>query len=186
VIAVNLLPKEERSEELRIGLPRLGFLVWVAGGVGVILLIGGSIVVQQMKVQALSEQVMIAEMETAQLQSQVQLVRSVDQHRQDLMSRLSLLLDLSRGRSLSLRLVDEIAAQIPGYLWLTRVKQLAPDTELIEGVTFSNLIVADLMTRLSESDLYETVDLTVAERGMVGDQKVVTFSLTARAAAQTQ
>lgn len=181
MIAVNLLPREERSEELRIGLPRLRFLAGVAAGLGLVTLIGGSIVVQSVRLQALREDLRLAEQESVQLQSQVQLVRSIDQHRQDLMSRLSMLLDLSRDRSLSLRLADEIAAQIPGYMWLTRVKQVGPDTELIEGVTFSNMIVAELMTRLGDSELYDTVDLSVAERGMIGEQKVVQFSLTARA-----
>jgi hypothetical protein len=36
------------------------------------------------------------------------------------------------------------------------------------------------MTRLERSVLYENVDLTIAERGMIEDRDVVRFSLTSK------
>jgi hypothetical protein len=42
----------------------------------------------------------------------------------------------------------------------------------IEGVTFSNLVVADLMSRLESSDLFEKVDLVVTEKGAIEGRDV--------------
>ena len=50
----------------------------------------------------------------------------------------------------------------------------------IEGVTFSNLLVADLMSRLEASPLYGNVDLVVAERGQIDQRNVVKFTITAK------
>jgi hypothetical protein len=48
-----------------------------------------------------------------------------------------------------------------------------------EGVTFSNLIVADFMTRLDRSPYFAEVDLSVAERGMIDERPVTQFTMTA-------
>ncbi len=50
---------------------------------------------------------------------------------------------------------------------------------LIEGVTFSNLLVADFMSRLEASPLYGNVDLQVAEKGTIDQRNVVKFKITA-------
>lgn len=184
MIAVNLLPKEERSEELKLGRPRVRFLGWVAGAVVVVVIVGGSQLMAEMKTQALREELMIAEQENAHLKSQAELVRQLDARRQQLESRLSLVFDLSRDRRLSLQLIDQLASRIPDHLWLTKVEQSGVGTQLIEGVTFSNLIVAELMSRLSDAEAYQNVDLTVAERGLIGEEPVVKFSLSAHVANQ--
>ncbi|MBD3237878.1 MAG: hypothetical protein GF330_14360 [Candidatus Eisenbacteria bacterium] len=182
MIAVNLLPKEERSEELKLGRPRLRFLAWVAGAVVVVVVVGGSQLVAEMKIQGLREDLMIAQQENSHLKSQAELVRQLDARQQQLESRLSLVFDLSRDRRRSLALVDQLAVRIPDHLWLTKVEQSGTTGQLIEGVTFSNLIVAELMSRLRDAEAYEAIDLAVAERGLIGEEPVVKFSLTTRVA----
>lgn len=182
MISVNLLPKEERSEELRLGRPRVRFLLWLAGSVVLVLVLGGSLLVQEMRIQSLRDDILLAEQESAHLKEQAETVARLEQKCQGLESRLSLVFDLSRDRKMSLMLMDELAAQVPEHLWLTRISQSGPETQLVEGVTFSNLLIADLMGRMQRTDLYDGVDLTVAERAYIGEETVVEFSLTARIA----
>ena len=63
---------------------------------------------------------------------------------------------------------------------LTSYEETAnPNQVQIQGVTFSNLLVADFMSRLESSPLYGTVDLIVAEKGTIDQRNVVKFKITA-------
>jgi Tfp pilus assembly protein PilN len=50
----------------------------------------------------------------------------------------------------------------------------------VEGITFSNLTIADFMANLEASDRYEDVSLKVAEEGVIEGHKVVKFSLNSK------
>jgi Tfp pilus assembly protein PilN len=69
---------------------------------------------------------------------------------------------------------------VPEHLWLTVYEETSTDQVKIEGVTFSNLLVADFMSRLEASPLYGTVDLVVAEKGTIDQRTVVKFTVTAK------
>ena len=45
-------------------------------------------------------------------------------------------------------------------------------------MTFSNLIIADLMIRLDRSPLFSNVALAIASRGIIEERDVVQFKLT--------
>jgi hypothetical protein len=49
----------------------------------------------------------------------------------------------------------------------------------MEGVTFSNFIIADLMTSLTDSKRFKEVALVKAEEGTIEDVRVVQFPLNA-------
>jgi Tfp pilus assembly protein PilN len=74
--------------------------------------------------------------------------------------------------------MDEMARCVPDHLWLTNAQQDAGSTLSLEGVTFSNLVVSDFMSRLERSPLFAAVELDVAERGAVGERDVVKFRVT--------
>jgi type IV pilus assembly protein PilN len=73
--------------------------------------------------------------------------------------------------------MDELARCVPDHLWLTGVSQDASNHLQLEGVTYSNLVVSDFMSRIERSPLFSNVELAVAERGQAGDKNVVKFSV---------
>jgi type IV pilus assembly protein PilN len=78
------------------------------------------------------------------------------------------------------KLVDEISKCIPEHLWLTSFEEMPGANKIqVEGVTFSNILVADFMSRLEASPLYGGVDLIVAEKGTIDQRNVVKFKVTA-------
>ncbi|MGH7278873.1 MAG: PilN domain-containing protein, partial [Candidatus Rokuibacteriota bacterium] len=83
--------------------------------------------------------------------------------RAELDLRLSVIDQLSHMRFNAVRLVDELDRAVPEYLWLTGALMTGPTSMNIEGVTFSNLIVADYMTRLERSPYFANVNMTIAE-----------------------
>jgi Tfp pilus assembly protein PilN len=52
-------------------------------------------------------------------------------------------------------------------------------TVTIEGVTFSNFIIADLMTSLEDSGRFQQVALVRAQEGNIEDVRVVQFAMSA-------
>jgi hypothetical protein len=50
----------------------------------------------------------------------------------------------------------------------------------IEGKAFSNILVAELMTRMDDGDIFEDVSLSLTEKEVVEGQPVVRFELNTR------
>jgi type IV pilus assembly protein PilN len=180
VINVNLLPKEERFEDARpLAAPRTKFLVPLIAAVALLVPTGALFARQEVKLQALRRDIQLAEQESASLRPRVARVQELEEMRSQLLRRLDLVRTLNGERSMAVRLLEELSAQVPGNLWLTKLAPSGAGAITLEGMTFTPLILSDLMRRLEESRLYRDVDLTVAERAQIGDQKVVRFTITA-------
>ncbi len=181
MISVNLLPKEERSEERQlVTAPRKQFLLplgIIVATVVPILLLG---FLQAAKIQGLRGDIQVAEQESQRLKPQIEKINQLMVAREELNLRLNLVGELNRARTLPVQVLDELALQLPGHLWMTKLTQSGPAGLTLEGMTFSNLVIADLMARLETTDLYADIGLTKAERKVMGEDKVVAFTLTGR------
>src|SRR4030095_13229012 len=118
------------------------------------------------------------EAQSRALAPQIEKVNRLAQERAELDLRLGIRSKLKKGRTQSVRLMDELARCVPDHLWLTLAQQDAGDKLTLEGVTYSNLVVSDLMSRLERSPLFATVELGVAEKGQVSAKDVVKFKVT--------
>jgi type IV pilus assembly protein PilN len=178
MIRINLLPAEEKAarKSLTIRRPTGVLFPLLVLGVGVSVVVA-SVVHQQAQVQALGHDLRSVETEISRLAPEVALVERLGKERAELDLRLSVIDQLSEKRFDAVRLVDELDRAVPDYLWLTAAVQTAPDEMRLEGVTFSNLIIADYMTRLDRSPYFSNVDLSVAERGTIEERDVVKFKL---------
>jgi type IV pilus assembly protein PilN len=181
VISVNLLPKEERSEERQlVTAPRKNFLLPLAAIVAVVVPLTALHLMQASRIQGLRSDLVVAEQESQRLKPQIDRINQLMRKREELNLRLNLVRDLNRERTLQVQLLDELSIQVPEHLWLTKLRQTGPRAYTLEGVTFSNLVVADLMSRLEATDLYGQIDLAVAERKKIDSEPVMTFTLTTR------
>jgi Tfp pilus assembly protein PilN len=63
-------------------------------------------------------------------------------------------------------------------MWLTSMKEIAPDRVAIDGIAFSNLVVSDLMSSLETSDIFRDVELSIVRRKELEGQHVVDFTVT--------
>jgi Tfp pilus assembly protein PilN len=186
VIRINLMPLEERGQKARrvkkstsggTGRGAMGLLLPLAIIGGVLVAIVGTIVQQQAQIHMLGNEVARVERESRELAPQIAMVERLSRERADLDLRLSLIDQLSRGRFDSVRLVDELDRAVPDHMWLSSAIGGA-DQITLEGVTFSNLIIADLMIRLDRSPLFSNVALANASRGIIDQHDVVSFKLT--------
>lgn len=179
MIQINLLPQEERIQRKRFALPGVSSVVPFVM-VGLFLTAVASItVMERSKISSLNRDIARAEEEARRLKPQIDKVNELTRQREELNTRLTIIQDLDKGRFHAVRLMDEVAADMPSYLWLTAFKDQGGSKVVMEGVTFSNLVVADLMLRLDKSDIFQNIDLVVTQKGLIEDREVTQFTVTA-------
>ena len=178
MIRINLLPREERQTRRAVQLPKMGSLMPVLVLLLVLALFGAVSVFQTLQIGRLKSDIARAEQESAKLRPQIQTIQNLTVKREELQRRLNVIQDLDKTRLQRVMLVSELSKCVPDHLWLTSYEEAA-NKVTIEGVTFSNLLVADFMTRLEASPLYGSVDLLVAEKGLIDQRNVVKFKVTA-------
>ena len=179
MIRVNLLPREEKAQrksaaaDFKIGDVVLPLIVLAAA----VLVIAGSVLSQRTRQAGLEKSIQQVDAESRALAPQIARVNQLAQERAELDLRMGIIAKLEKGRTQSVRLMDELARCVPDHLWLTGVSQDASNHLQLEGVTYSNLVVSDFMSRIERSPLFSNVELAVAERGQAGDKNVVKFQV---------
>lgn len=180
MIRVNLLPREEKAQRRAASVNfKVGDVVIPAAVVGVaFLVIAGTALSQHQRVASLDKSITDVESQSRALAPQIARVNQLAQERAELDLRMGIINRLEKGRTQSVRLMDELAKCVPDHLWMSGATQDAGSTLTLEGVTYSNLVVSDFMSRLERSPMFANVELDVAERGQVSDRDVVKFRLT--------
>ena len=180
MIRVNLLPREEKAKrksaapvDLKVGDMVLPVVIIGAAG----LVIAGSMMSQRARQAGLEKSIQQVDAESRALAPQIARVNQLAQERAELDLRMGIITKLEKGRTQSVRLMDELARCVPDHLWLTGVSQDAGNHLQLEGVTYSNLVVSDFMSRIERSSMFSNVELAVAERGQVTDKSVVKFQV---------
>ncbi|HEU4725412.1 MAG TPA: PilN domain-containing protein [Candidatus Eisenbacteria bacterium] len=180
MIRINLLPRDERQVKRTFTLPKVGTVMPLLVLILVAALFAAFSVVQAMQVSRLQADIARAEQEAEKLRPQIQTINELTQKRKELERRLGVITNLDKQRLTRVKLVDEVSKCIPEHLWLTTFEEVPGSAKIqVEGVTFSNLLVADFMSKLEASPLYEGVDLVVAEKGTIDQRNVVKFKVTA-------
>jgi len=178
-LSVNLLPREEKAQrksaavDFKIGDVVLPLIVLAAA----VLVIAGSALSQRTRQAGLERSIQQVDAESRALAPQIARVNQLAQERAELDLRMGIISKLEKGRTQSVRLMDELARCVPDHLWLTGVSQDASNHLQLEGVTYSNLVVSDFMSRIERSSMFSNVELAVAERGQVTDKSVVKFQV---------
>lgn len=181
MIRVNLLPREDKgnkSAPVQLSF-KVGDMVLPAAVMGLAaLVIAGTAISQQSRISQLGSSIQQIDNESRALAPQIARVNQLAKERAELDLRMGIINRLEKGRTQSVRLMDELAKCVPDHLWLTGATQDAGQTLSLEGVTYSNLVVSDFMSRLERSPMFANVNLDVAEKGAVTDKDVVKFRLT--------
>jgi type IV pilus assembly protein PilN len=182
MIRINLLPHDERSSRRKISLPTIsgGAVLWVTLGLlvyggavaGIWTLQSRTIKDYETKIQALNE-------ESERLAPQLAKIRKLQKEREEVNRRLAVIASLDKDRYMRVRMMNDLCVNLPANCWLTNVGESGGAKVSMEGVTFSNFIIADLMTSLTDSKRFKEVALVKAEEGTIEDVRVVQFSLNA-------
>jgi type IV pilus assembly protein PilN len=186
MIRINLLPREEIPTRRSIRMPRIGNL----GPVALVLIVAAVLAVssayQGRKIVELKTIIAQEEEESRRLAPEIAKIKRLNQQRQDLNERLDIIASLDRDRYFRVHLLDEMNRSVPENMWLTRLEDNGADRYSIEGVTFSNFLVSDFLQNIDRSPYFTSVDLLVAEKGVIHDVPVVKFKAQTMAVRQPE
>jgi len=178
MIRINLLPQEaRRATGAKLSLDRTKVVPLAALTVSVVACLC-VMMVQGARLRSIESDVAQARAESEQYARTIALINDMVQKEQELNRRLALVQQLDRNRFRTVHVMDEMARRVPRYMWLTGLKNIAPDRVAIDGYAFSNLVVSDLMSSLDNSKLFSSTELTVAKRKVVEGQNAVGFTVT--------
>lgn len=180
MIRINLMPREERAKKRKMPtmkMPNLSAAVplVVLGVVGSA--IGFVHTLQTREVGRLESEIATLRAESESYKPQLEKIRQITQKRQDVTARLDIIANLDQERYFRVKLMDEVARSVPENLWLSKVSEQGGRRFELEGVTFSNFIVAHFMQDLEATGHWQDVELSVAQQGKIDGYDVVKFGL---------
>lgn len=160
-------------------MPALGSFVPVGVAVAALVACLGTYLVQSRTMGQLETNLEVAREEAQRLAPQIARIKSLQRQREQLDARLDAITALDEERYFRVQLMSELARRSPENMWLTAMHENSPGLFTIEGITFSNFIVADFISRLAQAELYRGLDLVDIQRGSIEDVTVMNFEITA-------
>jgi Tfp pilus assembly protein PilN len=180
MIRINLLPQEERPVRRTYNLQ----IAPVFLSIGLFLLvaapIGTTMYRQAATNRMLTESIAEAKSEGARLRPQIERVQRLNRESQELSHRILVVEDLDKANTFYVEMLDDLSRELPRHMWLVRFEEQGTDGARMVGLTFSNLIVADLMVRLEKSGHFTNVELVKIERDSLFGRSVLVFELNVR------
>jgi type IV pilus assembly protein PilN len=184
MIKINLLPQEDRVKKREFRLPQMStvyLVVAIVAFFGTIAIVG---IVQKHKEKVLNDKIELAKEESRKLAPQLAKIKQITKEREEVDRRLSIITSLDRHRYYRVKLLNDVSYKMPVNCWLTGISELSPNRFDIDGITFSNYTVADMISNLEASQIFSRVDLKVAEKGHIKDREVMKFKLIANTTPQ--
>ncbi len=126
MIEINLLPKDylKRSSNFSFGKKEIYV---VAGAVAVVALLAVVTLYQMRQVDTLESSIQKAGERAAMLQRDIKLVDALLDVKSKISNRLTAIEKLDRHRSVWVRLLQEVAGNVPDFVWLGELREKAPD-----------------------------------------------------------
>jgi len=113
------------------------------------------------------------------LAPQLAKIRKLQAEREEVNKRLGIIAALDKNRYLHVRMMNDLAVNVPDNCWLTDLSESGGTQISLEGITFSNFIIADFMTSLEGSGRFTEVALVKAQEGEIDGVRVVKFAVNA-------
>lgn len=181
MIRINLLPQESRRAASKSG-GGMAFdkMKVIPLAILAVVLVGcvSTMMVQGSRLRTVERDVAEAQAETQKYKQTIALINEMVRKEQELNRRLDLVQTLDKDRYKTVQVLDEVAQRVPRYMWLTGMKNVAPERVSFDGYAFSNLVVSDLMSNLQTSEMFQNVELSIVRRKLVEGQPTVNFTVT--------
>jgi type IV pilus assembly protein PilN len=188
MIRINLLPESERKQKRAFKLPSFSGggpkMVWLGAAVVIVAgMITAMSMLQGRRISEYEQKIAEAKQEAEELAPQLERIRKLTQEREEVNRRLTVIATLDRDRYFRVQLLNDISLQLPANTWLTSIRE-GGSSMTLEGVTFSNYLIADLMNNLEKTDRFSGIDLNIAQEGKILDNRVIQFTLQSNVSAR--
>lgn len=180
MIRINLMPRDEvarRHSMPKVKLPAIGAFVPLVVLGGVVAAIVTMHATQSRQISDLEREVAALQRESESYKPQLERIRRITQQRQEVANRLDIIAKLDQERYFRVKVLDEVSRCVPENMWLTKFDENGGRSFAVQGVTFSNILVARFMSELESAPHWQNVELGVAQQGKIDSYDVVQFSL---------
>ena len=119
MLEINLLPKEYQKRKFQVTLEK-NTLYIIGSGIAVLLLLAVySFFFQVMPISSLENKIVKAREQTKEYDVEISLIKQLTDEKKLLLSRISTIDTLDANRESLIKVVSDLGARIPSYLWLT-------------------------------------------------------------------
>ncbi len=132
MIEINLLPKSYRKKAISFSLGKTGVYV-MAGGAGVILTLMVITFLQISRLGDLEENIDRAKRRAEMLRQDIAVVDALTEVKSKITRRVAAIEKLDRNRSAWVRIMEEIAGDVPDYVWVTNFTEGDPPSAARSG-----------------------------------------------------
>ena len=129
MIEINLLPKDYRKKSFDFSLGKAGFYA-LGAGVGVLAMLMVVTVIQRTKLGSLDDKIEQARQKESMLQRDIRLVDALSDVKSKITHRMNAVERLDSHRSAWVRITEDLARNIPEFVWLARFQEMRPEDAL--------------------------------------------------------
>lgn len=167
----------------KLSLPRLpfnvGVLASVIGVLAVLIIVALTMISQKAQISSLDSKIKSYNEELAKLAGPKRLVDDYLKKQADVNVKLNEIIAIDKNRFYTVKLLDALSNSLPDYLWVTVFKE-DKGVVNIEGLTFSNLIVADFMDKLKGTGYFSDVELNQTAKADLEGRELVKFVISSK------
>jgi type IV pilus assembly protein PilN len=177
MIKINLLPyrEEKKKQFLKNQLSIAGLCLAPS-----ILLIIILLFLISTKISNTNTQIVNVKAEIKKQKVSLDEINAFKKEKETLKNKMQVIKKLEKGKSGPVHIIDHLAINLPGRIWLTKIDQKSMSMT-IDGKALDNISISEYMVNLSKSDYFKSVDLkkikTDKKKGPTGIQ-IKNFSLT--------
>jgi len=203
MIEINLLPKNYQKRSLSFSFGKSGIYVMV-GTVGIILMLIGITFYQIHQLDNLDRNIERARQRSAMLLKDIKVVDALIDVKEKINERMTAVEKLDRHRSAYVRVLEDLARNVPEFIWLARFVEEIPKEPAVskndknkpeitapvptkavpeirkvslEGYSFTLNALAKFMINMMRSDYFDEVELVSTEEKILDEQKAYNFVL---------
>jgi type IV pilus assembly protein PilN len=173
MIRINLLPV--RAAKRKVAARQ--HLIFLLGSLSVVLLLGFlAYSYLLMKITSTNEEISRSEQEIAELKKKIGKIKDLEKLKADVQKKLDVLANLRNEKSGPVRRLQALSQATPEKLWLTKYAE-SGTAITINGVAFTEELIASFMKSIEASADYEKVELIVSEQTEMSGLKLKKFEL---------
>jgi type IV pilus assembly protein PilN len=155
MIKINLLPyRAQRKKQHIVEHLIIAGLACLPVILGIII----SFLVINFKISGLDNTIATTTQEIKRQQATVEKIKVFKEKKEALLKKMDIIKTLQKNKSGPVHILDQLAVNLPGKLWLLGIKQTGMNLNL-EGYAFDNQSISRYMVNLEKSPYFKSVDL---------------------------
>jgi type IV pilus assembly protein PilN len=155
MIKINLLPyRAQRKRQQIIAHVIIAGLACLPVVLGIFI----SYLLISFKISGIDNAIATTAQEIKRQQATVEKIKGFKDKKEALLKKMDIIKTLQKNKSGPVHILDELAVNLPGRLWLLGIKQTGMNLNL-EGYAFDNQSISRYMVNLEKSPYFKSVDL---------------------------